>query len=144
VELGVTDQWSALAEATYRQVRYRETTSFDFIDQDGVRRQGSSSFVGKSAVLWQFPVLLRYRFSGGAVQPFVEAGPSFRLPQDLGGNLSTVGVTAGTGLRFKWRGVNFEPGLRFSHWGSTKLRNGETAPNDVRRNQLDAIFAVTF
>ena len=144
IEVGLTSRWSVLTEANYRQIRYRETTSYDLIDTGGNRRRDEVSFEGKSAVLWQFPLLLKYRLTGRSVEPFFEAGPSLRLPQDIAGQLSTVGLTAGVGVRLKSLDVNIEPGLRFSHWGSTKYQSGETGTNDVRRDQLDAVFAVTF
>ena len=74
----------------------------------------------------------------------MEAGPSFRLPQEIGAWLSTYGVTGGAGVRIKWHGFNFEPGLRFSHWGAAHYRNSDTASNEIRRNQLDSVLAITF
>ncbi|MDX2178474.1 MAG: hypothetical protein SFV18_02700 [Bryobacteraceae bacterium] len=143
-DVRLTDRWSVLAEANYRQVRFRETTDYTVTLPDGAARRIQGSFEGKSAVLWQFPVLLKYRFGNRSIQPFVEAGPSFRLPQELGAWLSNYAVTGGAGVRIRWRGLNFEPGLRFSHWGPAHYRNGTTAPNEVRRNQLDSILALTF
>ena len=63
------------------------------------------------AAIWQFPVLAKYRFSGDRVRPFLETGPSFRLPQDFNGNLSSFGVTTGAGVGFRMKGLHLEPGL---------------------------------
>jgi hypothetical protein len=143
VEAMLNDRWSIVSEATYRQIRFRD--SYTPIPGDGVTFLLPGSYEGKSAVLWQFPLLAKYRFGvRGPVQPYAEAGPSFRLPQELGAWLSTAGVTAGVGVKAQWRGLAFEPGLRFTHWGPAHYRNGETAPNEFRRNQLESVFAITF
>jgi hypothetical protein len=144
VDVRLTERWSVFAEANYRQVRYRATTDYTVTLPDGTERRIQGSFEGKSAVLWQFPVLLKYRFGNRPIQPFIEAGPSFRLPQEIGAWLSTYAATVGAGVRIQWRGLRFEPGLRFSHWGPAHYRNGTTAPNEIRRNQLDSVLAITF
>src|SRR5207302_5610965 len=41
------------------------------------------------AATWQVPLLAKYKLRWAGVNPFVEAGPSFRLPQQ---DLSTRGV----------------------------------------------------
>lgn len=144
VNIRLTDHWSIAGGANYRQLRMRSTHSFSQVDQNGVFSQVSGSFEGKAAVLWQFPVLLKYRIGNYRVQPFLEAGPSFRLPQELGAWLGDYGITGGAGVRVRWHGLNFEPGLRFTHWGPAHYRTGPTAPNPIYRNQLDSILAITF
>lgn len=138
-EFDFTSAFGLLTEANYRQLRFRQTYRFGEAVQPPV-----ISFEGKGAVLWQFPLLLRSGFGRGPFRPFVDVGPSFRLPQDVGGNAATIGVSAGAGVRHVWRGLGFESGLRYSHWGPSRFRNGEIAPNYFRRNQLDLVFAWTF
>ena len=140
IEVHVADRWGVAAEANYRQIRYREEWRFE----PGAFDRGSTSFTNKSAVFWQFPVLVQRRFGNGRLQPFLEAGPTFRLPQNLGGQQATVGASGGAGVRFRLGAFNLQPGLRFTHWGAAKFLNGETAPNETRRNQLDAVVAFTF
>lgn len=144
VDIRLTDRWNISGAATYRQIRFRETLIYPITDPDGTQRSVTGSFEGKSAILWQFPVLLKYRIGNSRIQPFVEAGPSFRLPQEIGAWLGDYGATAGAGVRLKWHGLNFEPGLRFTHWGPAHYRNGDTAPNPIYRNQLDSVLAITF
>jgi len=144
VAFTLSDQIGLIVEAGYRPLRFRSAGFYELVLPDGELRRVTVSGTHKSAVLWQFPLLLRYKHGTGRWQPYVEAGPSFRLPQDLGGSLGTSGLTAGAGIRRNWRGAGLEPGFRFSHWGATKWRYGQSAPNDVRRNQLDAILAFTF
>lgn len=69
VEFAATERLGVIAEASYRQIRYRETTSFDLVDPQGVRRLGTISLEGKAAVLWQFPLLLRYASQGARYGP---------------------------------------------------------------------------
>jgi len=144
IDIRLTDRLSISGAATYRQVRFRSTSNYTITDPDGTQRSLTGSFEGKSAILWQFPVLLKYRLGDSRVQPFVEAGPSFRLPQEIGAWLGDYGITGGAGVRVKWHGLNFEPGLRFTHWGPARYRNGDTAPNPIYRNQLDSVLAITF
>jgi hypothetical protein len=57
------------------------------------------------------------------VEPFVEAGPSFRLPP--GGPFSNHGVTAGAGLEGHLRGLKIAPTLRYTH-GAADPTPGES------------------
>jgi hypothetical protein len=144
-EFHLSESIGLVAEANYRQLRFSGTDVYVILNPvTGVPETRTITTEGKAAVLWQFPVLLRARLSTGAINPFFDLGPSFRLPQDVGGNAATIGVSGGAGIRPSWRGVAFETGLRYSYWGPTKRRNGDIAPNDFRRNQLDLTFAVTF
>lgn len=95
----------------------------------------SSTF--NEAVTWEFPVLAKYRFGTGPMKPFVEVGPSFRLPQQANGwDLSTSGITAGSGVEVHLRGLKIAPVFRYTHWPSD--RTGAT------QNQLAILVAVSF
>jgi hypothetical protein len=74
-----------------------------------------SSGAYKRAATWQFPVLAKYRFLLGKVNPFAEAGPAFRLPVV---SLSAHGVTAGAGVDMGWRALHIAPAFRFTRWGA--------------------------
>ncbi len=143
-EYAFSDRWSLLAEATYRQIRTRHIRDFTFEPPSGEPIRVQLDEVLVPAILWQFPVLVKRRFKAGRLHPFLEAGPSFRLPQDYNGDLSTVGITGGAGVGFTWKAMRIEPGLRFSHWGAATDRLGRVEPNHTRRNQLDAVAAITF
>src|SRR5205807_1981982 len=58
----------------------------------------SRTLMSTDATTWQFPVLAKYRFQVAAMHPFIEAGPSFRLPQ---WDLSTHGITGGAGVEMR-------------------------------------------
>jgi hypothetical protein len=88
-----------------------------------------SSVTYTEAATWQFPVLAKYRFQLGKVNPFAEAGPSFRLPVV---SLSADGVTAGAGVEMHWRALHIAPALRFTRWGAgTSLASSEFARNEA-------------
>ena len=107
VEIHLRPRLSVEVDALHKPLRSRVDTTFD----NGLRPQSST---GTAATTWQFPVLAKYRFRWGKMGPFVEAGPSFRLPQ---WNLSTRGVTAGAGIEMRLRTLKISPALRFTHWG---------------------------
>jgi hypothetical protein len=82
------------------------------------------SFSGIEGRTWEFPVLGKYKFAAGRVNPFLEAGPSFRL---LTENSSLYGVTAGAGLEVRLRALKIAPALRFTHWGPQGYHSPSTA-----------------
>lgn len=98
-----------------------------------VRSNGEvfESFSGREGVTWEFPVLGKYKFVAGRVEPFVEAGPSFRL---LTENSSLFGVSAGGGLEVRVKSVKIAPALRFTHWGPQGYHNPS---NQVISNQVE-------
>ena len=96
-----------------------------------------SSATYKRTATWQFPVLAKYRFRLGKVNPFVEAGPSFRLPV---ANLSADGMTAGTGAEMHWHEVHIAPEIRFTRWAAG------TPPASVEfaRNEAAVLVGLSF
>lgn len=85
---------------------------------------------------FQFPALAKYRFRPAGINPFLEAGPSFRRPSYDG--LSKLGATAGAGVEFRWRAARIAPALRFTHWRASD-RWG-TFP----RNEADVLVGILF
>nr|MCU0229415.1 hypothetical protein [Bryobacterales bacterium] len=88
----------------------------------------------------QFPVLARYHFTSGAVQPFLEGGPSFRVG-DRGTLVqpSGYGFTAGAGLRFRSRGVAIMPRVRYTRWAADPT----DARVRTRQDQVEILLSVT-
>ena len=91
------------------------------------------SEVGQS---WEFPLVGQYRFSGGRVQPYLEAGVSFNrlsgvfwpirtlvsqsaILQPAGRSESRTGLVIGTGIRVNLPFVRVIPGLRYTRYGTT-------------------------
>lgn len=130
VEVHLRLRLSVEVGAIHKALRMRQDTSFD----NGIRSQ-SRTWTG--AATWQFPVLAKYRFQWGRVDPFLEAGPSFRLPQ---WHLSRHGVTAGAGIETHFRALKISPALRFTHWGpETGL-----GPNWAARNDASVLVGFSF
>ncbi|HEY6345524.1 MAG TPA: outer membrane beta-barrel protein [Bryobacteraceae bacterium] len=92
-----------------------------------------SSVTFKRSATWQFPVLAKYRFRFGKVNPFAEAGPSLRLPVV---GLSGKGATAGVGVEMHWRAVHIAPALRFTRWAAG------TSP-DFTRNEAAVLLGLS-
>jgi uncharacterized membrane protein len=115
------------------------------IEADGLYRQMhavadplSASF---SVVTWEFPILAKYRFSVPHLEPFLEAGPSFRVTGNLNGiHPAHYGFTAGVGVTRQVGRLRIEPALRFTHWA----QDLESTQTDVRTqaDQLELVVAV--
>jgi hypothetical protein len=117
VEIAV-GRLSAELDAVYRVYRQH----FHVAAPNG--RVGADQ-VGNTAT-WEFPVLAKYRLATRrAAQPFVEGGPSFRIP----GTVSHFGVTAGAGLALRSHHLQFAPTLRYTRWIDD--RSG-TQPNAIQ------------
>jgi hypothetical protein len=87
-----------------------------------------SSVIYTETATWEFPVLAKYRFRLGRVNPFAQAGPSFRLPVR---SLSADGITAGAGVEMHWHALHIAPTFRFTRWGaSNALGSSEPARNE--------------
>jgi hypothetical protein len=88
----------------------------------------SPTVSGTPAVTWQFPVLAKYRVRWKNTNPFVEAGPSFRLPQ---WSLATHGATGGAGVELYLRALRISPAVRFTHWGREANGYASSARNEA-------------
>ena len=117
-------------DALHKPLRSRFLTILD----NGVR---SDELTSTAAATWQFPVLAKYRVSWGKVDTFVEAGPSFRLPQ---WDLSTHGLTAGVGIELQLHALKVSPAIRFTHWGP------ETGfgSSGISRNEASVLVGLFF
>jgi hypothetical protein len=130
VEVQLLPRLSIECDALHKPLRDRVDSSFD----NGAPPQ-TQTFT--NAVTWQFPVLAKYRVSWGRVAPFVEAGPSFRLPQ---WTLSTHGVTAGAGVQMHFRALRIAPAVRFTHWAEEKPPGW----SGVARNETSLLVGFSF
>jgi hypothetical protein len=85
-------------------------------------------------VIWQFPVLAKYRFTVGKLNPFWEAGPSFRTAGNLNSSEpSHHGLTAGAGIEMDWGSWRVAPTARYTRWARDNIlgRGARTGPNQV-------------
>ena len=94
-----------------------------------------------SVVTWEFPVLAKYRFALGRVQPVLEAGPSFRATGNLNDiHPSHYGFTAGIGFERKVGRLSIEPVVRYTRW----RQDVEVLRSDVRTKPDQLEFLVGF
>jgi len=98
---------------------------------------------------WDFPILLKYRFSGVPVlHPFVDAGPIFNhvseIPQATR-NGSVPGVVFCAGIDLHLLFLHVKPEFRYIHWTDV---NHDFAPLDSslasNQNQAQILLGVTF
>lgn len=98
---------------------------------------------------WDFPILLKYRFSDVPVlHPFVDAGPIFNhvseIPQATR-NGSVPGVVFGAGIDLHLLFLHVKPEFRYIHWTDV---NHDFAPLDSNlasnQNQAQILLGVTF
>lgn len=127
-ELRIAGGLAIEADAIYRALREHTT----ILDSAGQQQIGSFDVVTNS---WQFPVLAKYKFSlplvGTIAKPFVEAGPSFRIPQTV----TNFGVAAGVGVEMGWKMLKIAPGVRYTRWQADGI---------TRANEADLLVGVSF
>src|SRR5215469_9960339 len=81
-----------------------------------------------SGSTWQFPVLLKYRFLGGPIRPYVEGGPVFSHISDIGeipslNHQSNFGVSLGGGIELKLFKLRVSPEVRYNGFALTNIQN---------------------
>jgi hypothetical protein len=128
VEFHATQRFSVEVDALHKPLRSRGWMVLD----NGIRYPARTA---TTAATWQFPLLAKYRLRWGRANPFVEAGPSFRLPQ---WDLSTYGAAAGAGIDVRLGALKFSPAVRWTHWGAGGARNG------VARNEASVLAGFSF
>jgi hypothetical protein len=98
-----------------------------------------SSVSPAPVVTWEFPLLVKYRFSFPLGTPFVDAGPAFRSAGNLNGTApSNHGLAAGLGVEVHvWR-LKIAPQFRYTRWAHDSKTGffalfsaPDTAPNQV-------------
>jgi len=108
------------------------------LEVDGLYRPIRAQLVNEaspfSIVTWQIPVLAKFKLPPAhPFQPFVEAGPSFRLSGNLNGYYpSHFGFTASAGIETHWRAIRIAPAVRYTRWATDgTLREFRTLPNQI-------------
>lgn len=139
VQVALTSRVSVEANALMRSYRWDLTSTVP--DAPGVSMRLRSNRVGPYT-RWEVPLLGRYRFGDGTVQPFVMAGASFREGRrHTYGQGSRFGFTTGGGVEVPWKTLRFAPQLRYTRWGE----GPSPAPfNALPRNEVSVMFSTTF
>jgi hypothetical protein len=118
-------------DALYRKVAFRSNT--------GVSQP---EFTASS---WQFPLLVKYRFAGVIIHPFLEAGPVFHHLSDItiSGTGPDTGVVFGGGVEIKLGKMRLSPEVRYTRWGGVKSLS-PTQLWKFNQNQADGLVGITF
>lgn len=104
---------------------------------------------------WEFPILAKYRFTGGTIRPYVGAGASFRHIADIGrlssfvqgtnpGNSVSEGFVFAGGIQFRLFVLKLSPELRFTRWGSNNIYDGFGNILKTSQNQGEFLLGITF
>jgi hypothetical protein len=130
IEVSLGRSFALEADAIYRPERSQGANIFG---------SGQSYSYGNSVPTWQLPVLGKYRIGRGRFQPFLEAGPSFRLATGLP-RAAFYGVTGGAGVATHVSRLAIAPAVRFTHWGP----NTFDISNGAFRNEAELVAGFTF
>jgi len=108
----------------------------------GVRPDGSLTGTSPATVVtWQFPALVKYRFTSSTAKPFIEAGPSFRSSGNLNdASPSAYGGTAGLGIEAQLGKLRIGPVVRYTHWAADDEYEGSR----TKRNQVELLIGLCF
>jgi outer membrane protein W len=138
-------------DALYKNVNYNGLTT------------GSTSSTTGSA--WQFPVIAKKRFSGGAIRPYIGAGPSFQHLFSLkqvttfftGGATTTttgdpkeindrsgIGGALEGGFELHIGPLKLSPEVRYTRWGSPTFLSTFRQGVDLNRNQAEFLLGIAF
>ena len=151
LDLRLAGPFSIRFNALYQPYSFRLSSSI-----------GTPSSSKTTGSLWQFPVLLKYQFfEGGAIQPFIAAGPSVqvatngttttifadgstRLDHSGPERQAIVGLMAGGGFIFAFSRVHISPEVRYTRWGQENFDFTQTDHVGTKLNQVQVLVAVTF
>jgi hypothetical protein len=134
LELTFTRHFSVEVDALRRSVKH--TQAFPLPDGSGTYLYSSTG------TEWQFPMLTKYRFSLGVLDPFLELGPSF-LPSQSGQH----GISAGAGAEMHLRSLKVAPAVRYNCWTDNQSRlalpSSETPAITACRNHRNQLALLT-
>jgi len=100
-----------------------------------------------SASAWEFPLLLKYRFPGEALRPYIAGGYSFRSIGDMArlNRSGSHGVALGAGLLLDFKLVKISPEIRYTRWNNDVF-SGSAQPVTLKsvKNQAEFLIGFTF
>jgi hypothetical protein len=113
-------------------------------------------FSSATANSWEFPLLVKYKFPGKIVRPYVDGGFVFRhlsdlslvaRPQELVESTSgSTGIAFGAGLRINLGLIRLWPELRYTRWNNDgfTISGGAATLYTYFRNQTEVLVGLTF
>jgi len=158
IELRLPAGFGVEFDALYRHFRYNSAASL--VD--------AITSINTTGNAWEFPLLLKKRFSSGPIRPFLDAGVNFNRisgvtqtvqtlvfpnrtttsstsdPAELKDTYST-GFAIGAGIELKAILLKLTPEIRYTRWGTQNfdavISNGTLRSN---RNQAEFLLGITF
>lgn len=132
LRLGVT------FDILYKRLSYRQ------VEVDGLTFTHTSN-------MFEFPLMLRYRFGEGSLRPFVAGGPTFnhvsagavRDPVRFVKS-STAGIVLGAGVEVKALLIRITPELRYTHRGAENFVDAVGGLLKSNRQQAEFLVGLTF
>ncbi|MGH9661084.1 MAG: outer membrane beta-barrel protein [Bryobacteraceae bacterium] len=131
------------------------------------RQSGTTSALRASGNAWEFPLLLKFRFSDGLVRPYLAAGVAFNRitglkrvddflspagtpitstttsdPEELR-NRTGTGVVLGAGIEVKALVLRVSPEIRFTRWGVANIRDASGLLRS-QQNQAQVLVGFSF
>jgi hypothetical protein len=147
-ELHLPARFSIEVDALYKR--------FNFSSTQAIANSISGSIGDASS--WEFPLLVKYRFKGGLVRPYVDTGVSFTtlrgltelrqffsrngLPDPVDDRFR-AGFVLGGGLELKLAFLRISPEIRYTRWGWNNFRDVGSVLHS-RDNQAEFLLGVTF
>jgi len=158
IELRLPAGFGVEFDALYRHFRYNSAASL----VDAV------STLSTTGDAWEFPLLLKKRFSRGPIRPFLDAGVNFDKISGVSETISTLvfpsrnttvttsnpaelrndfstGFTIGAGIEVRALLLRVTPEIRYTRWGTqhfnSVISNGSLRSN---LNQAEFLVGITF
>jgi hypothetical protein len=147
VELHLPVRLSVELDALYRSSRANRVLPLRF----DPALNPSLHFIGEETKVWDFPLLLKHRLTGGSVRPFVSAGASWSHRRNEGNSLglcmgpegscyppefpffrfggvykssnTRFGPAGGAGFELRTEHVTITPEVRWNHWSGNNRRH---------------------
>lgn len=140
VELNLPFGFGIELDALYRRYKYDVSPAF----LSGPASAGS----------WEFPLLAKFRLTGGPLRPYVVGGPTFGRLYDLKQGLTTnplelrhrsnVGLTLGAGLEVRAIVIRISPEIRWTGWANRYFDQNDPGRLQFNRNQATFLVGITF
>jgi hypothetical protein len=119
--------------------------------------QGVTAALNFNSGRWEFPLLLKYRFSAKVIRPFIDGGIAWDtlsgVSESVASSVSngaitvvhkntTTGFVLGGGVDLHFV-LHIMPEIRYTHWGSTQVIDPTTLLKSSQ-NQAEFLLGITF
>ena len=138
IEASLPAQLAIEADGIYRPANFRSFSSSI--------EEAKTSSLSNTVLMWEFPVLLKTRFSKVPILPhagaYAEVGPSFRIASNRNDTRpSNHGVTAGLGIATSLGRLTVSPALRYTRWAADPASSIPFVP-PASQNQFEVVVGL--